>query len=140
MAKMTDSQLASFLEAPRHAIVATIGGNGAPQQSPVWYIYRDGKLYISTSDTTAKTRNLRRDPSVSVCVDAGRGDSRYVVIRGSVTFIANGTPEQRDLRWQIIRHYYDDEDAARAYHDANEDETQIILVVHPEKIISQDFN
>ncbi|GIV76680.1 MAG: pyridoxamine 5'-phosphate oxidase [Litorilinea sp.] len=140
MASMTQTQIEAFLQAPRNAIVATNAGDGPPQVSPVWYLYEGGRLYISTSSRTAKVRNLRRDPRVTICVDGCPPDYRYVLIRGRVAIVENGAPLQEEMRWRIIRRYYEDEESARAYHEATRDASQVLLVVEPERIIGEDFN
>ena len=137
---MVNEQIMDFLSAPRHAILATNRLNGSPQVSPVWYIFENGQLYISTSVQTAKAQNIMRDRRVTVCVDGGRGDSRYVVLSGSVAIVSNGAPAQQAMRWRIIRHYHSNEAAARTYHDATQNESQILLVLAPEKIFGRNFN
>ena len=68
-----DSQILEFLQADRHAILATNGRHGAPQLTPVWYIYEDGVIYISAQTRTVKIKNLRRDPTVTSLHRRGAG-------------------------------------------------------------------
>ena len=138
----TMSQVAidEFLSAPRHAIVATHTCSGPPQISPVWYIYEGGRLYISTEPATAKFRNLRRDPRISVCVDGGRNDVRTVMIYGLAELIEGQDPRIEEMRWRIIRHYYDSEAEARAYLKSTGEMETSLIIVTPHKVISQDFN
>jgi PPOX class probable F420-dependent enzyme len=137
---MTPVQIDTFLKAPRHAIVGTNRADGAPHLSPVWYIYQDGLLYISIGVDTAKLRNLRRDPRISVCVDGGHPDARAVMIYGTSELLEGDDPSLADTRWRIVRHYYDSDDAASRYLDSIRDYAFVIVVVTPEQIISQDFN
>jgi len=140
MAQMTRAQIDAFLAPPRHAIIATNRADGPPQLTPVWYIYEDGKMYISAGINTVKVQNLRRDPRVSICVDAGHPDARYVIFQGVVTILEPGDPLQEPTRWRIIRHYYDTEEEARRYYDSVRNSSSVLLVLAPDKMISQDFN
>ena len=137
---MSQAAIDEFLSAPRHAIVATHTRSGPPQMSPVWYIYEGGRLYISTEPSTAKFRNLRRDPRISVCVDGGRTDVRSVMIYGSAELIEGKDTRIEEMRWRIIRHYHDSEAAACEYLESTGEIVTSLIIVTPHKIISQDFN
>ncbi len=138
---MTQAQIEQFLEPPRHAIVGTNRRDGPPQLSPVWYLYEEGRFYISVLVTSAKVRNLRRDPRISLCVDAGHPDARAVMIYGGAELIEAESPWREELIWRITRRYYDsDEDARQFREQARDWGPTALIVVTPEKIISQDFN
>lgn len=137
---MTPAEIEAFLRAPRHAVVATNTLSGPPQVSPVWYVYEDGRLYISTSPDTAKWHNLQRDPRAAVCVDGGRGDVRAVIIYGTAELIEAPNARIEAMRWRIIRHYYSSEAEAREYLESTGDVDTVLIVVTPERILSQDFN
>ncbi len=137
---MTQVQIEAFLAPPRHAIVATTPLDGAPQLSPVWYIYADNQLYISVGANAAKVRHLRRDPRLSVCIDGGHPDARYVIIQGTAILLETSDPRQEAMRWQIIQHYYETEAEAQRYYASVRDTASILIVVTPERVISQDFN
>ena len=128
----------NFIEKDRHAILATNGRNGLPQLTPVWYLFEDGVLYVSAQVTTVKVRNLRRDPAVTVCIDGGRGDARYVVFAGRAELIEPGE-RQKTIRWRIIRHYFDDEAAAARYYETVKDNVGAIIVLRPERIVLSGF-
>lgn len=137
MPRMEQAPLEAFLAEDRHAILATNSPDGAPQLTPVWFVYEDGKLYISAQATTVKIRNLRRDPSLSVCIDGGRGDSRYVVIRGEAQLVEPGEPLQQQMRRRIIGKYHADEEAAERYYATTKVNPAVLIVVTPQKILSQ---
>jgi PPOX class probable F420-dependent enzyme len=133
---MIQTEIDAFLAAPRHAILATNGADGTPQVTPVWYIYEQGRLYISAGAKTVKVRNLRRDPRLSVCIDAGRPDARYVILRGQAELVEPHHPLQEEMRWRIIRHYHATEAEAQAYYDTVRDSASVLIVVTPDKILS----
>ena len=58
-----------FIRTNRNAVMMTRRADGRPQLSPVACgVDRDGRVVVSTRETALKTKNLRRDPSVSLCV------------------------------------------------------------------------
>jgi PPOX class probable F420-dependent enzyme len=85
-----------FLRTNHRAVLATRRSDGSPQLSPVTVAVDDeGRVMISTRETAAKARNLRRDPRASVCVftDAFFGD--WAQLDGPVEIVA--LPEAMDL-------------------------------------------
>ena len=133
-----EAKVLEFLQADRHAILATNGRNGAPQLTPVWYVFEDGVLYVSAQTSTVKVKNLRRDATVSVCIDGGRGDARYVVLRGKAELIEPGE-RQKALRWQIVRHYYADETEAKSYYETVQDTVGAIISLRAERMVLSGF-
>lgn len=139
MSTMSKSEVDSFLEQPLHAIVGTIGRDGAPQLSPVWYIYEEGRFYIGITSNTAKYRNLRRDPRISLCIDGGREDVRTVIVTGTVELYEKAHPLQASMRWRLISHYIADVEDARRYAESSKDWDAALVVVTPDKLITQNF-
>ncbi len=139
MAQMTQAQIAEFIARPRHAIVATNRADGPPQLTPVWYLYDAGKIYISASADSVKVRNLRRDPRVTICIDAGHPDARYVILQGNATILEADDAAQEPMRWRIIQHYYTTEEEALAYYASVRHAISVLIVLDPTKVTSQDF-
>ena len=133
------SEIESFLQEPRHAIVGTIGRDGAPHLSPVWYTYAEGRFYIGITRETAKYRNLRRDPRISLCIDGGREDVRTVMVRGTAELYNKEHPLQTTMRWRLISHYIADPEEARRYAESSRDWDAVLVVVTPQRIITQNF-
>lgn len=81
-------QLLEFVR-PRHqAILTTTRRNGRPQQSPITLgVDDDGRLVISTYPHRAKVRNIRRDPTVTVCVLSDDFGGEWVQVDGTAEIL-----------------------------------------------------
>jgi hypothetical protein len=77
--RMTDEEVAAFLDEQRTVICATNGRDGWPHLMPLWYVVRDGRLWSWTYAKSQKTRNLERDARATVQVETGE---QYDQLRG----------------------------------------------------------
>lgn len=137
MANMTERETDEFLRASRHAIVATNRADGPPQITPVWYLFEDGRLYITVRTASAKYGNLKRDPRISVCIDGCHPDTRYVAISGTAELIEEVTPWFDEIRWRIFRRYRNTDGAADRYLESTRGHSSALIVVTPKKIITR---
>jgi PPOX class probable F420-dependent enzyme len=72
------------------AVLSTINANGSPQSTVVW-IRRDGDdVLFSTIRGRVKTRNMERDPRVSLCAYDPANPYVYVTVEGTVTLVEEG--------------------------------------------------
>ena len=139
--EMSQAQVDEFLQVPRFAIVGTNRVNGAPQLTPVWYLYENGRIYMSISVNSAKYRNLRRDHRIGLCIAGEHPDARAVMIYGSVELILEESAWRDDMEWRLVRLYYDSDGEAQAFIDSMPSEQESALaVVTPDKVIAQDYN
>ncbi|WP_282785581.1 PPOX class F420-dependent oxidoreductase [Nocardia sp. CC201C] len=76
---MTDQEITDFLERSRIATLATLGPTGTPHLTAMWYGLIDGHIWFETKAKSQKAVNLRRDPRVTVLVEAG---DTYDQLRG----------------------------------------------------------
>ncbi|HSP54227.1 MAG TPA: pyridoxamine 5'-phosphate oxidase family protein [Dehalococcoidia bacterium] len=61
MPELTESQ-SSFLDEANVAVLATVDQRGRPHAAPVWYLWDDGELVISTGRGSQKHRNIEANP------------------------------------------------------------------------------
>lgn len=64
------------------ATLATIGSDGRPQVSEVWFLSEDDTVRISLHTSRQKTKNLKRNPACSVFLLDLTNPYRYLEIRG----------------------------------------------------------
>ena len=77
--RMTEAELAAFLEGQRTLICATVGPGGRPHLAALWFLPTDGRLDCWTYAASQKARNLERDPRATLLTEAGTG---YQELRG----------------------------------------------------------
>jgi PPOX class probable F420-dependent enzyme len=128
---MSREQIDAFLEAPRHAIVATQRADGRPQLSPVWYVYEETRLYFSAFAQAAKCRHLRREPHIAICVDGAHPDARFVTLYGTAEIVEEESPWRDELEWRILRRYQV---------ELAGQEPGALVVVSPEQLLGWDYN
>jgi len=77
-------ELDEFIRPRHHGILVTRRRGGSPQMSPVTMGLDDaGRIVVSTYPERAKTRNIRRDPSVSVLVLSDDFGGEWVQVDGT---------------------------------------------------------
>ncbi len=64
------------------AILATIGPDGRPQLSAVWFLAEGQTIRISLNTGRQKVKNLRRNPFVTFFILDPSKPSRYLEVRG----------------------------------------------------------
>jgi PPOX class probable F420-dependent enzyme len=138
---MTREQIEAFLAPPRHAVVAALRRDGAPQLSPIWYLCDNDRLYFSIFVESAKYRQLRRDPRIALCIDGGHPDARAVMIYGTAELIEDESPWREDLEWRLLCRYHATEEEARRYREETAGQGRgALVVVTPERIVGRDYN
>ena len=65
------------------ATLATIGGDGLPQLTEIWFLSDDGELKLSLNTSRLKTRNLAKRPKCSLMLLDLQNPYRYLVVRGN---------------------------------------------------------
>ncbi|GAB2988227.1 pyridoxamine 5'-phosphate oxidase family protein [Nocardioides montaniterrae] len=77
--RMNEAEVADLLAENLKVQVASVGPDGAPHLTTLFYVVRDGSIAFWTYAASQKIRNLERDPRVSVLVEDG---TDYFELRG----------------------------------------------------------
>jgi PPOX class probable F420-dependent enzyme len=78
--RLSEEELRELLDSERVAVVSSIGPRGWPHSMPMWFVPRDGEVWVWTYAKSQKVRNLERDPRATVLVEAGHD---YGELRGA---------------------------------------------------------
>jgi PPOX class probable F420-dependent enzyme len=86
----------SLLQSDRPAHLVTLDRDGSPQLTLAWVGLDGDTVVIGTLFDQRKLRNIRRDPRVSISVEAGTrnpmGLDEYLVISGRAEVTEGGAP------------------------------------------------
>ena len=77
-----DPRLLQFVAEQRWGVLTTLKRDGRPQLSNVGYAWDDGLIRVSVTADRAKTRNLQRDPRVTLHV-ASQDFWTWVAVEGT---------------------------------------------------------
>ena len=103
MGELTD-QLRSFLGGRRYAVLATHDPDGDIHLTPIWFLFEDDRFYFASSSGSRKVKNVERNLSASVVVDAREpGRERWVSASGQVEVLRDG--EAQSINARIRRRY-----------------------------------
>ena len=137
---MSDDEIWKFIEERKSLQVATIGADGAPHLTTLWFVIENGEIAFETFTKSQKIVNLRRDPRIAVLVEDG---TKYNELRGVAI---NGRAVLHEDPAVVIPY-------ARAMVRRNQPEVseehvdgaaqmmarkRTVVVVKPEKIVSWD--
>lgn len=77
--QMTEAEQLAFLDEEKTVIATSFGPRGWPHSMPMWFVVRDGEVWMWTYRTSQKVKNVERDPRTTLLVEAGE---TYDQLRG----------------------------------------------------------
>jgi uncharacterized protein len=120
-----------FLAEANVAILASVDQRGRAHAAPIWYLYEDGELVISTGRGSQKHRNVEANPEVTVVVDR-RTLPYYAVMCGGEAVIG---PPLNDARRREIAVRYLGEELGQRYVERTAGSDSITIRLRPRKVI-----
>ena len=136
---MSEAERDAFLTEQRTCRVATVGADGAPHVTPLWFVWDGSALWLTSIVRSQRWTDVQRDDRVSVVIDAGADftELRGVEISGRASVIGEvprtGEPvAELDV---VERLYADKYAGGTIFHDGR----HAWLRIEPDKIVSWDF-
>jgi len=88
------------LESELIAWLTTVGADGQPQSSPIWFIWDGSTLWLRSQATAGKIRNVQANPKVAFHLADDHG-GEIITIEGTATL----EPEPGDLFEKYLAKY-----------------------------------
>jgi PPOX class probable F420-dependent enzyme len=139
---MAPGEVAAFLEEQRTLQVASINADGTPHLVAMWFTRHDGQIAFWTYAKSQKVVNLRRDPRLTVMVEAG---ATYEELKGVTIYgrarIIDDLDEVFAFGDNVYERYWGpiDNDMVREGVRVM-GRKRVVIIVEPEKTISWDHS
>jgi PPOX class probable F420-dependent enzyme len=148
LVRMSDEEVLAFLEQAQNLQIATIGKDGAPHLTTVWFALKDPgsgsgaglEILFETYGKSQKVVNLRRDPRIAALAEDGKtyDELRGVSINGHAR-IVDDNPERTELMRVLLDHHFPGQsDEQLDAMSAKMAEKRIVVAVRPDKVMSWD--
>ena len=134
MPAMTPKELEEFLSRPLVVTFTTIGDDGSPHVSPIWYEYDEGKFYSWVDAGSVKARNIRGDPRVALCIATHDEPYKYVLAEGLCEIVREGVAQRAS---SIGARYYGEDRGRKFVRETMESGEWVILVTIPTRLLTE---
>lgn len=133
MHKMTTEEWRAFVATgARTGKCATVGADGTPAITPVWFVLDDDTLAFTTGGSTAKIKNVRRSPRAALCVTDDEPPFSYAEFRGDVTL--SDDPDELLRIATAAGEKYMGPEQAEEFGRRNGVSGELVVRLHPTKI------
>ena len=82
---MTSDVLDEFLKQPHVGVIASLRKDGMPYTVPVWWLWKDGAIWITGTYSRVWCQQLKHDGRTSLCIEASAPVTGHVGFDGHVT-------------------------------------------------------
>jgi PPOX class probable F420-dependent enzyme len=123
-------QARAFVRDHHRAVLVTSRDDGTPQMSPVAVaVDDDGRLIVSTRETAVKTRNVRKRPTVWLCVFTDRFFGQWIQVEGEAHVVS--LPAAMELLVDYYRRVAGEHPDWDEYRAAMTSERRVVLQITP---------
>jgi PPOX class probable F420-dependent enzyme len=112
--------------------LTTVGKSGTPAPNPVWFLWHDGELLISSQRNKAKLNNITTHPQVALNFNATHSGGDVGVISG--TAVIDEQPLSGDALTAYNAKYADDIAALGMTTDGFHQDYSVLIRITPEKL------
>jgi PPOX class probable F420-dependent enzyme len=119
---------AELLRMPLVGVLTTIGADGLPQSTALWYLFDEGELKISVLTSRQKYRNLLANPKATLFIFDPSSTGKTLEIRGEIEVRPDPDKAQAARfapTYGSAASTWDPPDTSRA-----------VLVLHPARIVT----
>jgi PPOX class probable F420-dependent enzyme len=103
---LSRDEQAELLDSERVVVVTSIGPRGWPHSMPMWFVVRDGEIWVWTYAKSQKVKNLERDPRATLLIETGfeYNELRGIQIEARAELIRDPEPVFEFARELTVRY------------------------------------
>ena len=99
-----DQTMKALLAGRRYAILATVNRDNSMHLTPVWYLFENNCLFVTSFLASRKVRNIIANPQVSLIVDVRKpGAEKWVYASGNAELIRG--EESEKINAEVFKRY-----------------------------------
>ncbi len=140
---MSEDEVRDFLSSHLKVQVATIGKDGAPHLTTLFYVVQDGRIAFWTYGTSQKVRNLERDPRITALVETGEeyAELAGVSVQGTAELVRDPDGIRR-IGSAVVTAMAGGADLGDLGRDIVENQVakRVGIVIRPDKVASWDHS
>jgi len=119
-----------FLAGPYVARVGTIGSEGEPHVTPMWFMWDGESIYVIGRKRSSWVEDMRRDPRVSVLIDDAGASEFKISIEGTAQ-VMNTSWVETGKKMSVK---YFGNKTGMGYLEATLDQPRFLVKIAPKKI------
>ena len=101
---LTLESMKALLSGRRYAILGTVNRDSSIHLTPVWYLFRDGLLFVTSVLASRKVKNIIANPQVSLLVDVRKPvEEKWVCASGTAKIIKG--EESKKINTEVFKRY-----------------------------------
>ncbi len=102
-----DTRIQNFLATKEVVVLATIGPDGSPRATPMWFVATPEAIFMISLSDTHKVRDLSRDPRLAVVAETTTSERAIsgVTVRGRAEFLPE-SPERIAIAGRFLDKYH----------------------------------
>jgi PPOX class probable F420-dependent enzyme len=87
--ELSEEEQRELIDNERIVVVSSLGPRGWPHVMPLWYVPRDGEIWIWTYAKSQKVKNLERKPHATLLIETGveYGELRGIQIEAEAEIV-----------------------------------------------------
>ena len=115
----------------RLAVVERTKSGCIPHISSVWYLWRNGSFWITTSADRLKVKAIRKNSRVALIVDTDVIPYQGVIVEGTATLTKK---QVKEITLEIVKRYLPERSAKKQFDDLMK-YPRVLIRVRPDKVL-----